>query len=53
MEDLAIAATIMTAIEEQVLALSGIIMELTVKDCQQWTKAYKENKDHVVAYMKL
>ena len=28
-------------------------MEMTAEDLQQWTKAYKEDKDHVVAYMKL
>ena len=28
-------------------------MELTTEDLQQWTKAYKEDKGHIVAFMKL
>ena len=40
-------------IERHVSTLSGASMELTTKDLQQWTKAYKEDKIHVVAFMKL
>ena len=50
MDDAAIAATM---IERHVLALSGVSMEMTAEDLQQWTKAYKEDKGHIVAYMKL
>ena len=41
------------AVEAHVSALSGISVELTSEDLQTWTKAYKENKSHVVAYTKL
>ena len=44
---------IATAVEEHVAALSGFSMELTAEDLQIWTKAYKEDKSHVVAYTKL
>ena len=50
MDDVATAATM---IERHVLTLSGASMELTTKDLQQWTKAYKEDKGHVAAFMKL
>ena len=40
-------------IERHVLALSGASVELTTKDFQHWTKAYKEDEGHVAAYMKL
>ena len=33
--------------------LSGVSVEMTTEDLQQWTKAYKEDKGHVTAYMKL
>ena len=46
-------ATTAAMIERHVLALSGASVELTTKDLQQWTKAYKEDKGHVVAFMKL
>ena len=49
-DDVAIAATM---IEPHVSALSGASVELTTEDLQQWTKAYKEDKGHVAAYMKL
>ena len=42
-----------SAVEEHVLALSGFSVELTAEDLQTWTKAYKEDKSHVAAYMKL
>ena len=44
---------IIVAIEEQVSTLSGIGVELTEEDLQKWTKAYKEDKGHVIAYKKL
>ena len=50
MDDAAIVATM---IEQHVSALSGASMELTTEDLQQWTKAYKEDKGHVAAFMKL
>ena len=46
-------ATAAAMIERHVLTLSGASMELTTEDLQQWTKAYKEDKGHVVVYMKL
>ena len=49
-DDMATAATI---IERHVSTLSGASMELTTEDLQQWTKAYKEDKGHVAAFMKL
>ena len=42
-----------TAIEEQVLELSGISVELTTEDLQQWTTTYKEDKSYIAAYSKL
>ena len=42
-----------TAIEEHVVALSGFRVELTAEALQTWTKAYKEDKSHVVEYTKL
>ena len=44
---------IVAAVEEQVLTLNGFDVELTAKDLQQWTKVYKEDKGHVVAYINL
>ena len=41
------------AVEEHVSALSGFSVELTAEDLQTWTKAYKEDKSHIAAYMKL
>ena len=46
-------ASIAIVLEAQIMALSGVSMELVVEDLQQWTKAYKEDKGHVVVYMKL
>ena len=46
-------ATAVVMIERHVLALSGASVELTIEDLQQWTKAYKEDKGHVAAFMKL
>ena len=40
-------------IERHVSALSGVSIEVTAKDLQKWTRAYKEDKGHVVVYMKL
>ena len=40
-------------IERHVSTLSGASVELTTKDLQQWAKAYKEDKVHVAAFMKL
>ena len=45
-------ATTIVMIERHVLALSGVSMELTTEDLQQWTKAYKEDKGHVAPFMK-
>ena len=42
-----------TAVKKQVSTLSGFSVELMVEDLQTWTKAYKEDKSHVVAYTKL
>ena len=41
------------AIEVHVSELSGFSVELMAEDLQTWTKAYKEDKSHIVAYMKL
>ena len=49
-DDVAIAIAI---IELHVAALSGASMELTTKGIQQWMTAYKEDKGHVAAFMKL
>ena len=48
-DPMAIGATV----EAHMFALSGISVELTEEDLQTWTKAYKEDKSHVVAYTKL
>ena len=50
MDDLMAIAMI---VEEHVVPLSGFSVELTAEDLQTWTKAYKEDKSHVVAYTKL
>ena len=50
MDDVATAAGM---IEQHVSALSGASVEMTAEDLQQWTKAYKEDKGHIAAYMKL
>ena len=46
-------ATAIAMIERHVSTLSGASVELTSEDLQQWTKAYKEDKGHVAAFMKL
>ena len=46
-------ATVAVGIKAQILALSGVSMELIAKDLQRWTPAYKEHKAHIVVYMKL
>ena len=46
-------ATATAMIERHVSTLSGASVELTTEDLQQWTKAYKEDKGHVAAFMKL
>ena len=46
-------ASTVAAIEAQVTALSGMSVELTTEDLQKWTTAYKHDKGHVAAYMKL
>ena len=38
-------------IERHVSTLSGASVELTTEDLQKWTKAYKEDKSHVAAFM--
>ena len=47
------SAIIAVAIKTQISALSGVDVELTAEDLQKWTTIYKEDKGHVVAYMKL
>ena len=42
-----------TAVEEDVSALSGFSVEPMAEDLQIWTKAYKEDKSHLAAYMEL
>ena len=49
-DSIAIAPTV---IERHVSTLSGVSIEMTVKDLQKWTIAYKKDKGHVAAYMKL
>ena len=49
-DDVAIEATM---IERHVSTLSGASVELTTEDLQQWTKASKEDKSHIAAFMKL
>ena len=44
---------IVSAVEDQVLALNGFSVELTAEDLYTWTKAYKEDKSNIVAYTKL
>ena len=46
-------ATATAMIERHVSTLSGASVELTSEDLQQWTKAYKEDKGHIAAFMKL
>ena len=46
-------ATTVAMIEQHVSALSGVSVEMIAEDLQQWTKAYKEDKNHVVVFMKL
>ena len=46
-------ATATAMIERHVSTLSGASVELTTEDLQQWMKAYKEDKSHVTAFMKL
>ena len=46
-------ATATAMIERHVSTLSGASVELTTEDLQQWTKAYKEDKGHIAAFMKL
>ena len=46
-------ATAAVMIERHVSTLSRTNVELTTKDLQQWTKASKEDKGHVAAFMKL
>ena len=46
-------ATTTAMIERHVSTLSGVSVEMTAEDLQQWTKAYKEDKGHVATYMKL
>ena len=50
MDDPEVAAA---TVEEQVLALSGLSVELMAEDLETWTKAYKEDKSHNAAYTKL
>ena len=44
---------IVVAVEEHVATLSGFSVELTAEDLHTWTKAYKDDKSHIVGYTKL
>ena len=46
-------ATTATMIERHALARSGVSVEITAEDLQQWAKAYRKDKGHVVAYRTL
>ena len=46
-------ATTAVMIERHVSTLSGVSIEMTTEDLQKWTAAYKEDKGHVAAYLKL
>ena len=46
-------ATATAMIERHVSTLSGASVELTSEDLQQWMKAYKQDKGHDAAFMKL
>ena len=46
MDDITIAVAM---IERHVSALSGVSIEMTAKDLQNWTTAYKEDKGHIAA----
>ena len=46
-------AIVAAMIERHVSTLSGASVEMTAEDLQQWTKAYKKDKGHAVAYTKL
>ena len=50
MDELAVAVA---AIKEQVLKLSGVSMDLTVEDLQEWTTIYQENPSQIAMYTKL
>ena len=47
------AATTVAMIERHISALSGVSIEMVAEDLQKWTIAYKEDKGHVSAYLKL
>ena len=40
-------------IERYALALSAVSIDMIAEDLQRWTTAYKEDKGHVAAYVKL
>ena len=44
-------ASVGAMIEAQIMALSGVSVEVTAEDLQQWTKTYKEDKGHIAVYM--
>ena len=46
-------AIVVTVTERHVSTLSGVSIKMIAEDLQKWTIAYKEDKGHVVAYMKL
>ena len=52
-DDSTTSTTVVTTIEMQIIALILVSIELTTKDLQQWTKAYKDDKGHVTTYMEL
>ena len=51
MDDTLIAVAAM--IEWHASTQNEVSVEMTIEDLQKWTTAYKEDKDHIVAYMKL
>ena len=44
---------IVVVVEDHMSALSGFRVEFMTEDLQTGTKAYKEDKSHIAAYMKL
>ena len=50
-DDSTTSIAVAAAIEMQITTLNLVSIELTTKDLQQWTKAYKDDKGHVETYM--
>ena len=47
------SVVVVVAIEIHVSTLSGVSIEMIAEDLQKWATTYKEDKGHVVEYMKL